>query len=531
MTRSERDPLWWHLALVVVASAGFELVFLHHGINMTDEGWPLYAAMQLHGGGTLYQDVFFVFPPGHLLAAWIGYGLDPPGVTLTRAFYASFNVALCAVLYVLGRRLMPPGFALLGALLVAFAAPQSHYFQLLFGYRYLVWSALALLFFALRVSSGDRRWLLAAGLALGVALCFRLTPAFAAGCGIGAGILAAHRSVRESLRDASWLAAGGLVAIAPVLLWLGASAGLDAVWREAFVRPVEMTALQTRPMPELAWPAGWSRAAISQSFVPLLFRLCIVLYVALGLWLSVQWWRSARAREPFSRALLLAVVVWGGVYFARSLGRSDAPHLDSAIPPVCLLTAFLLSAAVARLSVRSRTGVGLAVGTLALLGWVALLGTDTYLSREMLGTARLASVPGGTTLTEHHPMRIVDTRVREIVEATDERETILDLTASPLFHVLSGRRGPGYADVVMPGTFRDAAEETAFLERLRAAPPALVIWPQAPFDGREDRAVEVSAPRVTGWVKEHYERSGSEFTRAIMGERMKYFLMVPKVDS
>ena len=34
-------------------------------------------------------------------------------------------------------------------------------------------------------------------------------------------------------------------------------------------------------------------------------------------------------------ALLLAFVVFGGVYFVRSLGRSDGPHLDSAIPPVC----------------------------------------------------------------------------------------------------------------------------------------------------------------------------------------------------
>ena len=43
---------------------------------------------------------------------------------------------------------MPPGFALLGALLLAVAAPSSHQGHLLFGYRYLVFSALALLAFA-----------------------------------------------------------------------------------------------------------------------------------------------------------------------------------------------------------------------------------------------------------------------------------------------------------------------------------------------------------------------------------------------
>ena len=66
----QRDPLVWHLLLVLAVSAAYESLFLHHGLNVIDEGWPLYAAMRLHDGGTLYQDVFFVFPPGHALPAW-----------------------------------------------------------------------------------------------------------------------------------------------------------------------------------------------------------------------------------------------------------------------------------------------------------------------------------------------------------------------------------------------------------------------------------------------------------------------------
>ena len=79
--------------------------------------------MQMHAGGTLYQDVFWVFPPGHVLPAWIGAWLDPPGIEITRGIYGAFSTALVIAMYALGRRLMPPAFALLGALLLAVAAP------------------------------------------------------------------------------------------------------------------------------------------------------------------------------------------------------------------------------------------------------------------------------------------------------------------------------------------------------------------------------------------------------------------------
>ena len=182
---TDRAPRWWHVLLIVALSAGYEALFLDRSNGeLFDEGWPLYAAMRLHAGGVLYRDVFFVFPPGHLLPAWLAYWLDPPGVVLARSFYALFNVGLCVALYFLGRRIAPARYALFGALLVAVAAPHSHLGHLLFGYRFLVFSALALLAFARWLDDRRPGWLLIAGMWTGVALLFRSTPAFAASCGI-----------------------------------------------------------------------------------------------------------------------------------------------------------------------------------------------------------------------------------------------------------------------------------------------------------------------------------------------------------
>ena len=135
----------WHLVWIACVCIGYEVQFLYQPPNPVDEGWPLYAAKRLQEGGTLYADTFFVFPPGHLLAAWIGYAVAPPGVEAARVLYGGFNLALCLTLYLLARHLVAPHLALLAAMLVALTSFQSHMQHNVFGFRYLVWSIFGLL--------------------------------------------------------------------------------------------------------------------------------------------------------------------------------------------------------------------------------------------------------------------------------------------------------------------------------------------------------------------------------------------------
>jgi hypothetical protein len=89
-------------------------------------------------------------------------------------------------------------------------------------------------------------------------------------------------------------------------------------------------------------------------------------------------------------------------------------------------------------------------------------------------------------------------------DLTEPGDTILDLSAAPIFHVLTGRPGPGYFDIVIPGTFLDGEEERAFVERLEASPPALVVAAMKPFDEMRSRAVSVTAPLVARWLRSNY---------------------------
>jgi hypothetical protein len=405
---------------------------------------------------------------------------------------------------------MPADFALLAALIVAVAAPRSHFEHLLFGYRYLVWSFVVLLFFQLRLTRDESRWLFLAGFFAGIALFFRLTPAFAVSAAVGVGILAASRSWQRWLRDGLWYSAGLVLVWLPILLWMQGTVGLEKFWIEMVVRPVEMTALQSKPMPPIL-PETLNRNTLSFAFAAIGFRLYPLLYLGFLSVLLFRWGRALSIRQPFKDVFLLTFVVFGAIYFTRSMGRSDLPHLDSAIPPIAVLLAYCASLST-RLAIfrieagNRRTMLSRAALCIFLLaGWAFLNGSDRFIDQQaMMGDSSLRHV-GGTIKVRPRSLGMLVDRLTPIIQKHAEPDdTILVMTHAPLFYVLTDRHSPGYFDLIMPGTFRRPEEEQGFLERIQKAPPAVVVWPRRPFDQDETRGLEQTAPVLSAWVSEQY---------------------------
>ena len=521
-----RAGTWWHLALILLVSFVYEAHFLTFGPNVIDEGWPLHAAMRLHHGGTLYDDVFWVFPPGHVLAAWIGYAVDPPGLYVTRMIYSLFNTALCLSLYALGRRLMSPLFALLAALCAAVAAPNSHEYHLLFGYRYMVFSVLALLAWDRGLRSGEARWMLAAGAAAAVGFCFRIDPGIAAAGGIGLAVIAARTDWRTRGRDWGLLAAGGLAVLLPCIAWWGSEVGLARLVSEIWVRPFEMNRLQWLPFPALYNPSALDRADFAEAFERLLYRLPWLLFLFYFLALAPGVRRALARREPFPHALLLGTSIWALLFFVRSYRRADIAHVDSALPPVCFLTVHLLYVGFGWLRARlalaplraRRAEAGFCAAAFAF--WVFVIGPDVYWREANLRVhlRQLSKIAIGED--PEIPM-ITDEDVQAIRRLTEPDDVVLDLSCSPILFPFSDRLGPGYYDTFMPGTFLDAAEEESYLARLRAAPPALVLLPLQAFDGREERSLERTFPKIAAWAKQNYEPVAASGQRLVMVPRAR----------
>jgi hypothetical protein len=422
---------------------------------------------------------------------------------------------------------MPADFALLAALLIAVAAPRSHFEQLLFGYRYLVFAAIVLLFFHLRLSRDDARWLFPAGLFAGIALFFRLTPAFAVSVGVGIGIMAASRSWQRWLRDGLWYSAGLILVWIPILIWFAGSVGLEKFWIEMVVRPVEMTALQSRPFPPIVLE-HLDRRHISFAFAAAGFRLYPLLFLALLGSLLYGWGKALKARRPFESVFLLTFVVFGAVYFARSMGRSDMPHLDSAIPPIAVLLAYCasLSTKLKPFDVRQigrRAELNRILLCIAALGvWIFATGSDLYLdTKSSMGDIALESVPGKIEVRSHSLGHEIDGLIPVIQKYAEPEDTILVMAHAPLIYVLSDRHSPGYFDVVMPGTFRTQKEQVEFVAHLNQAPPAVIVWPRKSFDRDKTRGLPKAARRVGLWVDQNYRS---------IHDSGRYRILVPKQD-
>jgi hypothetical protein len=397
---------------------------------------------------------------------------------------------------------MSPPFALLAALALAVAAPSSHLLHLLFGYRYLVWSVLALLAASRRWRGGGRHWMGIAGACCGLALVFRLTPAFAVSCGIAVAALA-RAEWRSAWRDLCAYAAGVAAVALPVAAWLAGGAGLAAAWDQMVLRILPLQSAQSLPVPELRWlPASARREDVEAWFVGVQFLLYPALYLGYALRLLRARWRDG---PGFGQPLLLALVVFGAVYGLRVLGRSDEHHLASALPPALLLLAHALER-LFRHGPLARLPAWAAVALLLSL-WVGLQGSDRYLDERLRGVHPLRSLDGEVRIRSRRLAQRVDASVARIQRLSRPGDVVLDLSHAPLMHVLTGRRGPGHGDVVTPGVFADPEDERRFVERLERDPPALVLWPRRPFDGRPERALDVHAPRLARWVREHYYRT------------------------
>jgi hypothetical protein len=488
-----RESDRWQIPTLIVLSTFWESLFIWKGSNLLDEGWALYAGMQLGMGRHLYDEISWVFPPGHALPAWVGHGLDPQGVLVPRIIYAAFTVALCVSLYYLGRKFMPSRFAFLGAALLAVAAPRSHMMHLLYGYRYMVFAVAVLLVYAKRLETGQRSWMFVAGLLAGVSLYFRVTPAFAVSVGLGVAVLTQEGGWRSWFEDWLLYAAGLLLVIGPVLGYFATTVGVARVFQEVILHPVAM--LQPLAVPELMLPDWSSRTEIAEAWRVLSLRLYLVLYVGFAISLVMSFGRARLQKRPFESTLLVATVIWGSVFFLRSFGRADEAHMDTTLPPICLLIALFVSRAFNGIEHRfsepraARMAAPITVG-LVFLAWVLLLASDRYpLPHRFERTGLSFKVTSGVALIE---------------KFTRPGDIILDLSTAPMFHALTGRPGPGHSDIIMPGTFVKESDQAAFLRRLEATPPAVVLWPVQHFDQMESRSARAVAPEVVDWVEARY---------------------------
>ena len=248
MSRAERlKGIIFALAVLVITATLFGWLFNRESVLNYSIGYNLYGAERVVDGETPYRDFHTLYPPATLYLNAAVFKLF--GITLYNALLAVFvfKVLAALALYLCGAKIMPRSWAIVTAISSLiwlrpngpFKAVPMHYGALFL--------ALALFFLLNSLSERKSRWLLLAGLSLGVLTLFKHNIGGYALIGTLACVLLMARNYRRAL----FLVAGFVAPIMPVLIYMAARDALLSMMRTLLFGPGEflVSRLASAPSP------------------------------------------------------------------------------------------------------------------------------------------------------------------------------------------------------------------------------------------------------------------------------------------
>lgn len=344
------------LVALTVGLLAYFLGGIYRTVNAYDEGFAVYGASRVLHGAVPYRDFWAIYSPGQFYAIAGFFALFGETVLVARLWDTLARLALALAIYGVGAVLMPRRAAVVPTLLVGLWLGVPDYFG------YAVFPAVALALLALGallrgVATGQARWALVGGAAIGLATVFRhdigayaaasLGPAFLLAAVLAAGPGAFGRVART----VALLVGGGLAPVLPFAVYLMSQVPLDILWDDLVGFPLavnreisylHLPSFIPNIVPDFtsaASRADYWRLAVSpwiQFYGPLL--VCAAAALASAVVLARD--RAARARPlPYG---LLGGGLFGAAVFNHAVSRFDWMHALPATSVACLLAAALV---------------------------------------------------------------------------------------------------------------------------------------------------------------------------------------------
>jgi hypothetical protein len=520
------------LALALLLTPSFWTSAFHVGVGMPDErrtvdaftfqgevGQHLAWANALARGRYHGKDFFCLYGPFFDLGGVAAWKLFGRSIASWELYFATTRVLGLAALLGLGVVLLRRRAWLLA---IPFFVP---WVNLRTGWAFL---GLVLVFAWLRSlpepgkgepgGAGRSAWMAAAGLTGGFSILYsqEFGLAFAV---TTAAVLLLH----QAWRAAAVFAAGFAGVVAPVLGWYAAHDALVPMLADLAGYPGYIVAGYAK----LAFPALAEAIPLApeefgtRTLLPFqlgygipalgLGAFLLVLPVT-GLALS-RGLAGIRAtlvglRADPERTLLLATAAFGLLSFRSALGRSDVVHMIAALPATALLLAVACDRVTGLWLARPRPPAERALAiwrTVALLLLVAHVGftlapRPLHQARETL--AWMVDPTRGAARAVGDPT--INRVTRWIREHTGPEDAVLFLPNDGAYYYLTDRPNP--IRFVMGHQMVTEAHRQDSLARLRAAPPAYVVWDGGALrvDGLPDE--KVLGAELLAWIRAHYER-------------------------
>ena len=512
---------WGRVSLIYIALLAYFWSFCEYGLNIWDEaGYANGTLRTLNGEKALVDFNPNGYLPGRYWYGMLFFKLFGVEIQSLRIGVLLFTPAMVIMIYSMGRKIMPAGFALLAALFML-SAPSMYYNRF-----YTFFVILNLYCLTNVVEKRNLASLFGLGAAIFLSSFFKFEVTLFSIL-VSLGTLALLFSVKHWRVDFNFSpkqAASAspkpgkfyflLAGVAAILF--AVYLGKDGYFTKVFKLVVDAHEVWGNPFPEiLPFFALLEKVGAHQMFERILFYLPPFTY---GVVAILLFYRLVIKKETFHIAhlMVLAILLFGACAFGLVIWRAGFDNLLRTLPPFYLLLCYLLygirekilslQKPVGQNGIFMRLPLNLLTVFLPFLFYFEMNTHHGFYAGSIgamkLETTRL-SLEKMDVYTNPGEAKWIKKVIDKINLHSKKGDAILALPLNPIFYFLSDRVNPTPYEWILPGMLEEK-KERALVKLLKYRLPKIVIYVDIAIDGKEERRLSRYAPHLYKFLVEHY---------------------------
>ena len=512
---------WGWVSLIYIVLAVYFWSFCKYGLNIWDEGGYANGTLRtLNGERALVDFNPNGYLPGRYWYGMLFFKLFGVEIQSLRIGVLLFTPAMVIMIYSMGRKIMPAGFALLAALFML-SAPSMYYNRF-----YTFFVILNLYCLTNVVEKRNLASLFGLGAAIFLSSFFKFEVTLFSIL-VSLGTLALLFSVKHWRVDFNFSpkqAASAspkpgkfyflLAGVAAILF--AVYLGKDGYFTKVFKLVVDAHEVWGNPFPEiLPFFALLEKVGAHQMFERILFYLPPFTY---GVVAILLFYRLVIKKETFHIAhlMVLAILLFGACAFGLVIWRAGFDNLLRTLPPFYLLLCYLLygirekilslQKPVGQNGIFMRLPLNLLTVFLPFLFYFEMNTHHGFYAGSIgamkLETTRL-SLEKMDVYTNPGEAKWIKKVIDKINLHSKKGDAILALPLNPIFYFLSDRVNPTPYEWILPGMLEEK-KERALVKLLKYRLPKIVIYVDIAIDGKEERRLSRYAPHLYKFLVEHY---------------------------
>ena len=510
---------WGRISLLYLALLAYFWSFSKYGLNIWDEGGYANGTLRtLNGERALIDFNPNGYLPGRYWYGMLFFKLFGVDIQSLRISVLLITPPMVLMIYSIGRKIMPAGFALLAALFML-SAPSMYYNRF---FTFFVVLNLYLLTNFLYKKNLRSLAGLGAGIFLSAFFKFEVTLFSTL---ISLTVVALMFSQKQwrthffpekktahSPRKNYYLAIG----VSITAITCGVYLGQDDYFTQVFKMVIDAHEVWGNPFPEIfPFLTLLKEVGYHQMFERVLFYLPILICSIVA---ALLFYQFILKKEPLhvDKLIVISILLFGICAFGLVIWRAGFDNLLRTLPPFYLLFCYLLyrirekvlssQNQVRQKSLLTRLPLNLLTVFLPFLFYFEM-NTHHGFYAGSIGAMKLETTRLTLNKVDIYTNPAEAKWIKQVIEKIDlysqKGDAILALPLNPIFYFLSDRINPTPYEWILPGMLEEEKEKE-LVAILNKNPPKLVIFVDIAIDGKEERRLLHYAPHLYKFLLDHY---------------------------